>query len=150
LKVKPTNAAPQRAKEIFHVLIADDSKEDRILLKADIEQVPRLQIVAEVTNGTEVVAYLSGLGRFHDRNKFPLPDLLLLDLNMPYKNGFAVMEWLRAQQIDNLTVVVLTDSMNPEHIKRALDLGADYFHMKGRSQHDRHAMILALEEYMLK
>ena len=97
-----------------------------------------------------MVAYLAGLGQFHDRQKFPLPDLLLLDLNMPFKDGFQVLEWLQTQSFNSLTVVVLTDSMNPEHVKRALDLGAVFFHVKGRSQHDRQAMVLALEEYLLK
>ena len=140
----------QRAKEIFHVLVADDSETDRFLIKAAIELVPRLQIVAEVANGTEAVAYLAGLGQFQDRRKFPLPDLLLLDLKMPFKDGFEVLEWLRTQNFTTLTVVVLTDSMDPEHLKRALDLGADFFHVKGRSHQDRQAMVLALEEYMLK
>jgi CheY-like chemotaxis protein len=145
-----SSAISQRAKEIFYVLIADDSETARFLIKGAIEQVPRLQIVAEVGNGTEVVAYLAGLGQFQDRQKFPLPDLLLLDLNMPFKDGFGVLEWLQAQSFDTLTVVVLTDSMDPEHLKRALDLGADFFHLKGRTEHDRQAMVLALEEYMLK
>jgi CheY-like chemotaxis protein len=141
---------PQRAKEIFHVLIADDSEPDRLLIKAAIELVPRLQIAAEVADGEEAVAYLAGRGGFSDRGKFPLPDLLLLDLKMLLKDGFHVLEWLRTQSLDTLTVVVLTDSMDPEHLKRALDLGADFFHVKGRSEHDRQAMVLALEEYMLK
>src|SRR5580700_10365315 len=122
---------PQRAKEIFYVLVADDSEADRFLIKTAIELVPRLQIAAEVANGTEAVAYLAGLGHFQDRRKFPLPDLLLLDLKMPFKDGFEVLEWLRTQNFDMLTVVVLTDSMDPEHLKRALDLGADFFHVKG-------------------
>jgi CheY-like chemotaxis protein len=141
---------PQRAKEFFYVLIADDSPPDRLLIKAAIDLVPRLQIVAEVGDGAEAVAYLTGQGPFQDRQKFPLPDLLLLDLKMPLKDGFQVLEWLQTQSLDTLTVVVLTDSMDPEHLKRALDLGADFFQVKGRSQHDRQAMVLALEEYMLK
>lgn len=147
---KTINAMPQRAKEIFHVLIADDSEPDRLLLKAALEQVPRWHIVAEVDNGTKVVAYLSGLGQFQDREKFPLPDLLLLDLKMPFKDGFQVLQWLQTQDLHSLNVVVLTDSMNPEHLKRALDLGADHFQVKSKSTHDRQAMVLALEEYLLK
>ena len=45
-------------------------------------------------------------------------------------------------------VVVLTDSVDPEHVKRALDLGADYYLVKSRSHEDRHAMARAFEEYL--
>jgi CheY-like chemotaxis protein len=137
------------AKESFSVLIADDSEDDRLLLKRAMQRASRLQVVAEVSNGTEVIAYLKGQSQFADRNKYPLPSLILLDLHMPMKDGFDVLTWISKQDFDNLTVVVLTDSMNTEHIKRALDLGADLFQVKPVQRQDREAMILALEEYLL-
>jgi DNA-binding NarL/FixJ family response regulator len=54
------------------------------------------------------------------------------------------------RNLSKLTVVVLTDSMQPEHIKRALDLGADLFQVKPNSHADRKAMVQALEDYMNK
>jgi CheY-like chemotaxis protein len=137
------------AKESYHVLVAEDSEADRLLLKVALRQVPRLKLVAEVSDGSEVIAYLRGEAGFRDRQKFPLPDLLLLDLKMPFADGFEVLEWLRQKPYEDLTVVVLTDSMRPEHIKRALDLGADLFQVKPRATQDRTAMILALEEYLV-
>jgi CheY-like chemotaxis protein len=138
------------SKTVYNVLIADDSENDRILLKTALLKTARLQAVAEVSDGADVIAYLGGHAHFSDREKFPLPDLLLLDLKMPFMDGFEVLAWLKAQPRRNLTVVVLTDSMQAEHIKRALDLGADLFQVKPRVNHDRDAMILALEEYILK
>jgi len=61
----------------------------------------------------ETIAYFKGHGPFNDRNSFPLPDLLLLDLTMPKKDGFEVLEWLGTQPLEKLSVVVLTDSMKP-------------------------------------
>jgi CheY-like chemotaxis protein len=136
------------AKETYFVLVADDSDADRYLLKSAMHQAPRLQIIGEVADGVETIAFLKGHGNFRDREKYPLPDLLLLDLKMPLQDGFEVLEWLQTQPRRNLTVVVLTDSMQPEHIKRALDLGADLFQVKPRTNHDREAMILALEQYL--
>lgn len=136
------------AKDHFFVLVADDSEDDRFLLKKAMERAPRLRVAGEVRNGGDVIAYLKGHAHFNDRKKFPLPDLLLLDLKMPQKDGFEVLEWLRTQSFKNLTVVVLTDSMKAENIKRALDLGADLFQVKPRMPHDLAAMILALEEHM--
>jgi len=134
----------------FFVLVADDSENDRWLLSLAMGRTARLRIVAEVTNGADVIAYLQGSGRFAQREKFPLPDLLLLDLAMPVKNGFEVLTWLRRQPLPSLKVVVLTDSMNPEHIKRALDLGADHFQVKPASNGELESMVFALEESMLK
>ncbi len=136
------------AKETYYVLVADDSDADRFLLKSAMQQAPRLQIIGEVADGVEAIEFLKGHGDYCDREKYPLPDLLLLDLKMPLQDGFEVLEWLQTQPRRNLTVVVLTDSMKPEHIKRALDMGADLFQVKPRTNHDREAMILALEQYL--
>ena len=57
-----------------------------------------------------MIAYLGGLARFPDQPASLLPDMLLLDLEMPFKNGFEVLAWIQAQALENLTVVVLTDS----------------------------------------
>jgi len=136
------------AKEHFFVLVADDSDDDRFLLKKAMQRTPRLRMAGEVGNGKDVISYLKGHAHFNDRQKFPLPDLLLLDLKMPLKDGFEVLEWLRTQAFKNMTVVVLTDSMHAEHIKRALDLGADLFQVKPKLPHDLAAMVLALEEHL--
>src|SRR5262249_10219411 len=79
---------------------------------------------------------------------FPLPNLLLLDLMMPLKDGFEVLQWLRRHRFERLTVVVLTDSMQPSHIKKALDLGADLYQVKPQSSTDRVGMMFALENYL--
>ena len=139
----------KEAKDHFLVLVADDSEGDRILLKKAVKRAnARLRIIGEVGNGHDAIAYLKGHSHFNDREKYPLPDLLLLDLKMPLKDGFDVLTWLGTQSFKKLTVVVLTDSMHAEHIKRALDLGADLFQVKPRMPHDLTAMILALEEHL--
>lgn len=136
-------------KENFFVLVADDSTDDRFLLRNAMRRATRLQIVGEVGDGSEVIAYLKGRNNYANRDRYPLPDLVLLDLKMPSMDGFEVLEWMRTQSFLGMTVVVLTDSMQGEHIKRALDLGADLFQVKPRANPDREAMALALEEFMV-
>jgi CheY-like chemotaxis protein len=138
----------KQVKDNYLVLVADDSESDRILLKKAMQRAARLRLIGEVSNGHDAIAYLKGHEHFNDREKYPLPDLLLLDLKMPMKDGFDVLTWLRTQSFKALTVVVLTDSMHAEHIKRALDLGADLFQVKPRMPHDLTAMVLALEEHL--
>ena len=142
------NAINKLDKLRYAVLIAEDSEADRFLLREAVDNAASLQIIAEVPDGAGVVAYLRGQGEFGDRRKFPIPDLLLLDLNMPRMDGFEVLEWLRTRRFGDLTVVVLTDSLHPEHLKRAMDLGAHRYQVKPRSIEDLDALVLALEQYL--
>ena len=131
---------------LCRVLVADDSVDDRFLIKAAMRRAVRLQLVGEVIDGVEVIEYFSGQGAYANRESHPVPDLLLLDLKMPRKDGFDVLTWLRTSPSLDLMVVVLTESMRPDDIKLALDLGADLFQVKPHSQRDCEAMMQALED----
>jgi len=87
-----------------------------------------LQIVRD---GQEAIDYLSGAGKFADRQKFPLPYLILLDLKMPRKTGIDVLEWLHEQpELRCLPVVVFSSSAHRKDIARAYELGANGFVVK--------------------
>src|SRR5437667_11298977 len=96
----------QREKQTYHVLLADDCENDRLLVKMAMQRMARLRLAGEVSDGDGVVSYLLGQGQFNDRETFPVPDLLLLDLKMPSKDGFEVLDWLRSRDYQELTVVV--------------------------------------------
>lgn len=132
----------------YGILIADDSENDRLLLRSALRAVPELQVLAEVGDGEKVRHYLEGAAPFSDRSKYPLPHLLLLDLKMPRMDGFAVLAWLKTRALGSLRVVVLTDSIQPEHLKQALDLGADLFQLKARTQLERNKFAYALKTYL--
>jgi CheY-like chemotaxis protein len=146
-KIKAMN---RKDKEAFHVLLADDCESDRLLIKMAMRHVARLRLSGEASDGDGVLNYFLGREHFSDRAAFPVPDLLLLDLKMPGRDGFAVLDWLKSRPYRDLTVVVLTDSMEPEHIKRALDLGADLYQVKPRTNDDRLNMLVALESHLVK
>jgi CheY-like chemotaxis protein len=113
------------------VLLADDSDDDIALFKrayvaAGIDS--RLRVVRD---GDEVIAYLKGEARFHDRARYPLPGLLILDVNMPRKDGFEVIQWVRHQsQFKSLKIVVLTSSGDRSDAKKAYAAGANTFVVK--------------------
>jgi CheY-like chemotaxis protein len=84
-----------------------------------------------VRDGEQCVAYLSGTGKFANRDEFPLPDLLLLDLKMPGMDGFDVLLWLRQQPtLSALRVIVITSSESLRDVNRAYQLGANSFLVK--------------------
>ena len=91
------------------VLIADDDQHDAELIKRIFRQSRILNRLEVVSDGEETITYLNGDGKFADRVAYPYPVLLLLDLKMPKKSGFDVLEWLHGRpKAKDLAVVVLT------------------------------------------
>ena len=110
------------------VLSVDDSSEDTLLLKRACRRAAVRFSLHAVDDGTKAIAYLSGSDDFSDRVRHPLPDLLLLDLKMPLKTGFEVLDWLRAQtQFETLPVAILTSSQHDADVREAYRKGADCF-----------------------
>jgi CheY-like chemotaxis protein len=132
-------------KETYRVLVVDDSDDDRFFLRRSIQSDSRLTIVAEVCNGEDAIAYLSGRTVFSDREKFPFPDLMLLDLKMPRKNGYEVLQWLRTQKFERLVVVVLSGSTLPEDAAKCRALGADAYKMKSAREDERNLLVREIE-----
>jgi len=84
--------------------------------------------VVTVTDGEETLAYLKGAGQFADREKFPLPSVLFLDLKMPRRNGLEVLEWLTLRpDLTNMLIVALNGHDNLTDVSRAYRLGAHTF-----------------------
>lgn len=131
------------------ILFVDDNENDIFLLRSAFKKAAFNNPLQEVHNGVEAIAYLSGDALYSDRDKHPVPVLMLLDLNMPMKNGFDVLTWLRAQPgLKRLTVMILTASMRMEDVERAFDLGANSFLVKPSSLDDLTAMVRALRDWL--
>jgi CheY-like chemotaxis protein len=110
------------------VLIAEDDENDVELLRRSFRQAGLDVPIHVVMDGEACMAYLSGLGKYSNREEYPLPDLLLLDLKMPRMNGFEVLKWIREQpSLGALRVVVLTSSERIRDINLAYQLGANSF-----------------------
>jgi CheY-like chemotaxis protein len=108
------------------ILLADDSEDDEILFRRVLRLSGLANPVILVRDGDEAIAYLAGEGRYGDREKHPLPKVLMLDLKMPNKSGFDVLEWLKGRpELEDLLVVVLTSSERDEDIQRSYTMGAD-------------------------
>jgi DNA-binding NarL/FixJ family response regulator len=132
------------------VLIADDEQADRDLLKwAVSNHAPHFDLVGEVVDGGQLIEYLSGKGQYADRDKHPLPDLLFLDLRMPGRDGFAVLEWLQEHHFPHLKIAVLADSSGIAYRSEALVLGANYFFGKCSKMDELADMVRWLQHDML-
>jgi CheY-like chemotaxis protein len=110
------------------ILVAEDRDEDLFMLQRAFSQLGVDTPVQYLRNGEEAIAYLKGQGRFANRDEFPMPTVLLLDLKMPRKNGFEVLEWIQQQpSLNELRTIVLTTSEDVYEVSRAYQLGAASF-----------------------
>jgi CheY-like chemotaxis protein len=92
------------------ILLVEDDEDDRFFAERTLGKAG-LKCVFHVATGQAAVDYLSGLCGFGDREKYPLPDIILLDLKIPEINGHQVLEWIKAQpQLGAIAVYILSSS----------------------------------------
>jgi CheY-like chemotaxis protein len=117
----------------FTVLLVEDDLNDIFLVKRafKIAQIPTpLQVV---TDGLEAIAYLKGESKYADRKSHPLPHLIVMDISMPRKSGFEVLEWVKQnpnRPLRRIPIVIVSSSDNPNDVNRAYELGANAYLVK--------------------
>jgi CheY-like chemotaxis protein len=130
------------------ILLVDDSENDMLLLLRAFKKAGFECPLREVYNGEQAISYLAGEGIYNNRDDYPMPSIMLLDLNMPRKNGFDVLAWVRSQPIFNsLSVIILTASMRAEDVQRAFDLGANSFLLKPSNMNALTSMVQCLRDW---
>ena len=131
------------------ILLVDDSENDLMLMHAAFDMSNCNNPLQEVRDGEEAIAYLSGDGLYADRNKFPLPTMMILDLNMPKKDGFDVLVWVRAQPIlKRLAIIILTASTRAADVDQAFDLGATSFLVKPSNLETLVGMVRCMDSWI--
>ncbi|HWD92704.1 MAG TPA: response regulator [Verrucomicrobiae bacterium] len=113
------------------ILVAEDDEDYVVLIKQVFARAHIPNPIHVVWNGEEAIAYLKGEGKYSNREEFPLPDIVLLDLKMPRVNGMEVLKWVRQQpSLASLRILVLTSSEHRRDIDEAYQLGANSFLVK--------------------
>jgi CheY-like chemotaxis protein len=84
------------------------------------------------TDGQEAISYLRGDGKYADREAHPLPKLIVMDIRMPRRSGFEVLEWVKdsSKPLHRIPVIIVSSSDNPADINRAYELGANAYMVK--------------------
>jgi CheY-like chemotaxis protein len=117
-----------RPLKILHV---EDSEEDAILFTRACEAAELPADFRRVADGFKAVAYLKGVEEFTDRSKYPLPDLIVLDLKLPGMGGFDFLKWLRNEPgLASLPILVFTVSESAKDKTRAIEEGATGYFTK--------------------
>ena len=133
------------------ILLADDDPNDVFLIQRAFKKISVRNPMCVVNDGEEAVAYLNGTGEFFDRSRYPRPVLLLLDLKMPRKSGFDVLNWVRQQPgLKRLVIVVFTSSNQSSDVNRAYDLGANSYIVKPAGFDNLLNLVEGLDRYWLE
>jgi CheY-like chemotaxis protein len=131
------------------LIVEDDPYDSKLILRA-IRKARILNPTRLIEDGASAIAYLAGKPPYDDRQKFPLPVVVLLDLKLPKQTGFEVLEWLRNQPtLSRLPVVVLTSSAENSDVNRAYDLGANSYLVKPVDSDALVDMLKTVELYWL-
>lgn len=110
------------------VLMAEDDSDDRLLVKDAITESGWQGDLRFVEDGEELLDYLRRRGKYRDPATAPRPGVILLDLNMPKKDGREALREIKADpELRRIPVVVLTTSRADTDIERMYDLGASSF-----------------------
>jgi CheY-like chemotaxis protein len=110
------------------ILLADDDPDDRKLTHDAFAENRLANQLHFVEDGEDLMDYLHRRGRYHEMKQEPLPGLILLDLNMPRKDGREALKEIKASpELRRIPIVVLTTSKAEEDILRSYDLGVNSY-----------------------
>ena len=118
----------KKTKQPIPILMADDDEDDRLLTQDAFQEYRVGNDLRFVEDGEELMDYLHRKGKFTDPKTSPRPGLILLDLNMPRKDGREALEEIKSDpDLRSIPVVILTTSKAEEDIVRSYDLGVNSF-----------------------
>jgi CheY-like chemotaxis protein len=115
----------------FSVLLVEDDLNDIFLVKRAFKMACIQNPLQVATDGEEAINYLRGDGKYADREAYPLPKLIVMDIKMPRRTGFEVLEWVKSDGLlRRIPIVIVSSSEDPEDINRAYELGANAYMIK--------------------
>jgi CheY-like chemotaxis protein len=131
-------------------LLVEDNEDHVVLIRRAFTKSKVVNPLQVVRSGEEAIAYLEGTGRYSNRDEFPLPAVVLLDLKLMGMDGFEVLRWIRQQPgLRALRIVVLTSSTEIRDVNLAYQIGANSFLVKPVDFEDFVRVTQALKGYWL-
>jgi CheY-like chemotaxis protein len=113
------------------ILLVEDNEDDLFLMKRALLSARIVNPVVVVETGQEAMDYLGGAGKFADRDSYPIPAVVFIDLKLPFVFGHEVLAWIRRRkEFESLVVIVLTSSNEASDLNRCYSLGANSYLVK--------------------
>src|ERR1041385_9567449 len=131
----------------IEILMVEDSPTDVLMTREAITQAKILNTLHVATNGVEAMAFLRHEGRYKDA---PRPDLILLDLNLPKKDGREVLAEIKAdEKLKRIPVVVLTTSQDEQDVFKSYNLHANCYVTKPVDLEQFMTVVKSIEDFWL-
>lgn len=131
------------------ILQVEDDPNDVFFLNHAMKKAGVMNEIQVAMDGQQAIDYLRGEGIYADREQFPFPCLVLLDLKLPYVMGLDVLRWIREDKTRTLTVIMLTASAEEGDIASAYRLGANAFLTKPSAAAKLEDIARAIKEFWL-
>ena len=133
------------------LLLVEDNEDDVFLMKRALKGARVVNPLLVVEDGQQAVDYLGGAGKFADREQYPLPAVVFLDLKLPLLSGHDVLAWIRRQrELESVVVIVLTSSNEPSDLNRCYALGANSYVVKPPTPEQLEELAKAFKWYWLE
>jgi len=133
------------------ILLVEDNEDDVFFMQRAIRACGIDHHVQVAEDGQVAIDYLSGTGQYKDRQKFPLPFLIFLDLKMPRRSGLDVLQWIRTQpHLKTMLVLILTTSREDSDVQRAYELGVISFLVKPPGADQLKDLVALIKSYWLE
>ena len=133
------------------LMLVEDNEDDVFLMKRALKEARVVNPLYVVEDGQEAVDYLGGVGKFADREHYPLPAVIFLDLKLPFMSGHDVLAWIRKQrEFETLVVIVLTSSNEASDLSRCYALGANSYLVKPPTPEQLEELAKAFKWYWLE
>ncbi len=133
------------------ILLVEDTEDDVFFLKRALRDSGIKNPLQVVVDGQQALDYLDGKKHYADREKYPLPFLILLDLKLPYVMGLDVLKWIRERPaFETVLVVVLTSSQEDSDITATYRLGGNSYLIKPPNREKLLELVKSLGEYWIR
>jgi CheY-like chemotaxis protein len=133
------------------ILVVEDIDDDVFFLKRALRDAKIENPLQVVVDGQQALDYLEGKKEYADREKYPLPFLVLLDLKLPYVMGLDVLKWIRQRrEFDSLLVVVLTSSQQDSDLTATHRLGGNSYLIKPPTREKLAELVRSLGDHWPK
>jgi CheY-like chemotaxis protein len=131
------------------ILLVEDEESDVFFMRQALQEVGVLNPLQVASDGQMAIHYFKGAGKFANREEFPLPCLVLLDLKLPHVMGLDVLKWIRQQPEVAPIVVILSSSQEETDIATAYRLGANGYLVKPHDLKQLTDMAKSIKDFWL-
>jgi CheY-like chemotaxis protein len=131
------------------ILLVEDEDGDVCFMQLAMKKADVLNPLQVASNGQEAIDYFKGIGKFANREEFPLPCLVLLDLKLPRVMGLDVLKWIRQQPEVAVIVIILSSSKEEADITTAYRLGANGYLVKPSDVNQLTDMAKSIKDFWL-